>query len=405
MQKLSSLLSKNKKGAASLYVVIFTTILFGVITLSFIRIILSESRQSSNDDLSQSAYDAALAGVEDAKIAVNQYYKCLSSNPNDSSCNQYRGKTPFGGDCSHSNLLDYLGRDTGSDSEVKIQESSSNNSDQAYTCVLLSDETADYRATLTSDTRTKVVPLGVRRGSDGNYVSSNLNEAKSIKFSWYSDLNGTKMKNINTHNGLFSDKNGATVPPVVSLTLIKAHGQINIRDLNTDDNGSDYSTMILLPTDPSKEDSTDTITNDQIAAAGNASSKNSPFQIKCQSGGDFACEVTLSGLSFNADDSAFLVISLPYGDEYTDFKVALKNSNGEDMPFKGVQVSVDSTGRTNQLIRRVETRLDPADLFFPYPQYELDFNGNPNEEAIRKKFWITNNCWTDQGTCNNNGQL
>lgn len=151
----------------------------------------------------------------------------------------------------------------------------------------------------------------------------------------------------------------------------------------------------------------DVITNDQIIAAGNASDKNpnSPFQIKCQSGGDFACEVTLSGLSFNVDDSAFLVVSLPYGDEYTDFKVALKNSDNEDLPFKGVQVSVDSTGRTNQLIRRVETRLDPADLFFPYPQYELDFNGNQDEEAIRKKFWITNNCWTDSGACNNNGQL
>ena len=71
--------SSTKKGAASLYVVIFATILFGVITLSFIRIILSESNQSSNDDLSQSAYDSALAGVEDAKIAVNRYYQCPSN--------------------------------------------------------------------------------------------------------------------------------------------------------------------------------------------------------------------------------------------------------------------------------------------------------------------------------------
>lgn len=67
--------SLSKKGVASLYVVIFATILFGVITLSFIRIILSESQQTGNDDLSQSAYDAAMAGVEDAKLAVNQWYK------------------------------------------------------------------------------------------------------------------------------------------------------------------------------------------------------------------------------------------------------------------------------------------------------------------------------------------
>ena len=69
---------ETKKGMASLYVVLFATILFGVITLSFVRIIISEVIQSSNDDLSQSAYDSALVGVEDAKIAVNRYYQCLS---------------------------------------------------------------------------------------------------------------------------------------------------------------------------------------------------------------------------------------------------------------------------------------------------------------------------------------
>ena len=76
-------LTATKKGVASLYIVIFATILFGVITLSFIRIILSESRQTSNDDLSQSAYDSAMAGVEDAKIAVNRYYQCRT-NPSQS---------------------------------------------------------------------------------------------------------------------------------------------------------------------------------------------------------------------------------------------------------------------------------------------------------------------------------
>ena len=61
-----SCLKSERQGVASLYVVVFATILFGVITLSFTRIILSEVEQSSDDDLSQSAYDAALAGVEDA---------------------------------------------------------------------------------------------------------------------------------------------------------------------------------------------------------------------------------------------------------------------------------------------------------------------------------------------------
>ena len=71
MMKLQNF-RESKKGVASLYAVVFATILFGVITLSFVRIILSEARQSDDDELSQSAYDSALAGVEDAKRAVNK---------------------------------------------------------------------------------------------------------------------------------------------------------------------------------------------------------------------------------------------------------------------------------------------------------------------------------------------
>lgn len=99
-----------------------------------------------------------------------------------------------------------------------------------------------------------------------------------------------------------------------------------------------------------------------------------------------------------------LVVSLPYGDIVTDFAVTLKDAEGNIIPFENVQVSVDSTGRANQLLRRVETRLDPADIFFPYPQYEVELSGT-DEESLLKYYWITANCWTDKGTCANNGRL
>ena len=65
---------ETRKGVTSLYVVIFATILFGVMTLGFIKLMVSESSQSSDEQLSESAYDAAMAGVEDAKVAASKYY-------------------------------------------------------------------------------------------------------------------------------------------------------------------------------------------------------------------------------------------------------------------------------------------------------------------------------------------
>ena len=129
----------------------------------------------------------------------------------------------------------------------------------------------------------------------------------------------------------------------------------------------------------------------------------------CSATSEFACEVSL-GTTIGADDTAFLVISLPYEDVVSDFAVELLDASGNVVNFEGVQISVDSTGRTSQLVRRVETRLDPADLYFPYPQYEIEATGDGGD-ALKKYFWITNNCWfnqptrPDQGTCDNNGDI
>ncbi len=397
--------SSTKKGVASLYVVIFATILFGVITLSFIRIILSESNQSSNDDLSQSAYDSALAGVEDAKIAVNRYYKCVNDGGTPDSC---RFNELFGGDCDDFKLKGYLGYDY--EGEVLIQESNTsassnnNNSDQAYTCVILSNIVSDYRSTLTSDTRTRVVPLGIG--------ATDLNKVKSIEFRWYSEINGTEFKNLN-HNGSLANINEATTPPTISLTLLKTPANFSISDFNNS-TSTNYSTMILLPSDENNGNAITTLSQNEISLAGNSDKStngvpdaNSPYQIKCTHS-EFACSVTLgtstSPLVFDAGGNAMLVVSLPYGDIVTDFAVTLKDAEGNIIPFENVQVSVDSTGRANQLLRRVETRLDPADIFFPYPQYEVELSGT-DEESLLKYYWITANCWTDKGTCANNGRL
>ena len=71
---------KFKKGAASFYVVAFSTLILLIIAASFTALVIAQITRSSNADLAQSAYDSALAGVEDAKLAFYNYQKCLAQH-------------------------------------------------------------------------------------------------------------------------------------------------------------------------------------------------------------------------------------------------------------------------------------------------------------------------------------
>lgn len=395
MKRINSHLQKSqtKQGVASLYVVIFATILFGVITLSFVRIILSEASQSSKDDLSQSAFDAAMAGVEDAKTAIS---KCLNQNNGDiTKCDSLI----FNTDCKDNKLQKYLYSDFDAE-EVKVQEtSSSNGTDQAYTCLIMSRKTADYRTTLNSETRSKVVPIGIS--------SADLADVGSIQINWYSNENGANFDHLRD-DSTFANSADAPVPPAISVTLIKTADQINLDNYNNS-NGKDYSTMIFLPVKDSVPDDQirSTLSSTEIENAADSARKHEPYQVKCQRDADFACKVTLQP-TLVSGGSAFLVLGLPYGGTDTDFQIVLLDKDGNIKDFDGAQISIDSTGRANQLYRRVETRLDPADGFFPYPEYELTLGDGGGNDAFKKNFWITRKCWTEKGVCDgnrNNGEL
>lgn len=423
MEKLRLLRKKSKQGVASLYVVLFSTILFGVITLSFMRIVLSEAGQSSDDDLSQSAYDSALAGVEDAKRAVNDYYGCLSRGGSAASCN---AAALFDNDCTDGiGLAQYLyGNYSTPDEgwEVKIQETAvgsaaaDNNSDQAYTCVVISDRVPDYRGTLTTDTRTRVIPLSVYDGE--RTTNTNTAQVAKIRFQWYSRLNEGTTSNFNlSAGGKFRDQD--TLPPTIQLSFIHLPENLGTIDFNSanNNNGYHYSTLLLVPAAQNNTSSAaTTVTWNTLDNVSNVTNgvQNTPVEVTCTSTADFACTVDLEiGTNrLGNRDSVFLVASMPYGDAVMDFAAEMLDAGGNTVQLVGSQISVDSTGRTAQLVRRVETRLDPADLYFPYPQYALELDDGGGD-ALRKSFWITANCWYSNkltgnyagGTCDNNGEL
>ena len=184
---------KFREGAASFYIVAFSTLILLVVATSFAAIIISEITRTSNDDLSQSAYDSAMAGIEDAKLAYYNYQNCKVS-PSNAKCNEiikYVEHPEKGDEC---NMVgNILGRST------EIQEYTetntiSNNMQQEYTCVMLQTKTKGIESTLNSVNSMRVYELNFAdiEKEDGTIDTSGETIATRItkaKISWFSGAN------------------------------------------------------------------------------------------------------------------------------------------------------------------------------------------------------------------------
>lgn len=428
-----------------MYVVVFTTLVLSVLTASFIRIMISEKQQTTNYDLSQSAYDSALAGVEDAKTAVLKYHKCLSDGftKNSSAIPGTCGYIIYAMEDGIKNkscdvVADVLHRTKESSGEVTIQETNttatnSNASfmDQAYTCVTIEEELNDYRAYLDSNNRLRLVPLR----------SDNTSNIKGIQFQWYSEANASSRTTATKYmsNGKLqpNDVGNPYAPPVITFDIFQTDSEsfynqkpnFTLGELSanngTGSNGTDHARLVLYPA-LSGSDLTNKI-NASLVLNQSDKNNNSPIKIKCDNAPNaagFYCStyielpMTYRLSNTRSPDSFFAMVTLPYGAPATDFSISLctdsdgslcsatansgANSTDGITTFSAVQAKIDSTGRANDLYRRVETRVETVDTGFPYPQYVLDV-----ADDISKEMWVTKNCISvengDGHTCSDNG--
>lgn len=408
-------MKKFKKGAASFYIVAISTLILVIIAASFAAVIISEIARTSNDDLAQSAYDSALAGVEDGKLAFYNYRNCLKNNAE--GCSEI---IKWFDEANNSNstkdkcdmVAEILGREVEKDENgngmgVLVQEKTGaggNNLQQAYTCVVVKTALSDYRATLTGNDPTKVI----RANFDGVDVS----EIESIRVSWQSDKEDVVNQNSNfgSNGGIFNTK--APMPPVISVGLIQTAETFSLSDFDmTVGDKTDRGTLYLVPTDKSNIEPVDgkyqVAQNGHIGKEGflksnDKTTTNLPYVVYCAENDEFACSATIElpdpvGGSRNSD-TFMVAISMPYAGSSTDVKLEFCTTsscfveNGEitedtestAISINNTQVSIDSTGRANDLYRRVDVRLDMADNADPYPMYAIQLLGSGDSSLIKK---------------------
>lgn len=420
-----------KRGVASFYVVAFSTLILVIVAASFAAIIISEINRTANDDLSQSAYDSALAGVEDAKLAFANYTSCLERGESKASGLNGDGVLSCGEiiyimedeekSCDMTaRMLGRLSDNANDVGEVIVKESDVDNKMlQAYTCVKIQTVLKDYRSTLSEANSSKIVRVRLD--------DRDASEVKTVRISWYADSNSTLLNFNNFDNSRVTFpsivKKRAATPPTIGLTLIQTKkGGFSYSDFErTVGSNTDRGTLFLVPTN-NKEAAGKNLEdnyygaynglNNMISSAGFIKSndktvKNLPYAVYCDpdGGNEFVCSATIALPDpvggERSNDTFVFVVSLPYNQPSTDFALELcDNANGcsetrvendeeeiisHQMNLKGMQISIDSTGRANDLFRRVETRLEGTDDAYPYPLYAIQLLGDENDKSLLKK--------------------
>ena len=380
---MAMLTRRHESGAVSLFLVVFAMLLITIVTLSFLRIMITDQQQASLSDLSQSAYDSSLAGVEDAKRALIYYQTSCNNDAstckaqkdiiNSTSCNTGLQK-----------VVPNVKADNDKNPVIDIpvaQSQSSGDSalNQAYTCVKMKLETEDYLGTVQANT-SKLIPL------------KSTAPFKSVTVEWYmaTDLgsNSTALDMIGNsaaNKPLYLQKNWPLNRPSLMRTQLMQFGSTFKLDsfdaAQSSPLNSNANTLFLYPTSAGAiAPITDTV-------AMNKDVRQVPYglpqPVKCLSNlsaGGYACTVTITlpQAVGQTDDTRTAYLRLTPLYNATHYRVTL----GDGALFDGVQPSIDSTGRANLQYRRVNSRVDLIDTAFPFPEAAVDLSGNLCKDFI-----------------------
>jgi Tfp pilus assembly protein PilX len=340
----------REAGVVSLFTVIFFTILLSVLTLGFARIMISERRQSTDEDLTTRAYYAAESGVEDAKRALKQYYPNPADhaklNASTTSCSVPQG---------------YNGVISATD---KI----------GYSCMLMDLNPSDIQATLPGDDTS--LQWAIRSQNDAAF--------NKLRISWHSlsdTIDGTSVAfrpAIDTTNLTYGNWNsgGTPYPAMLRMQIFGfprtgSFGRAQTESLN--------NVGFLNPTNASGP------TNVPI---GNLNSEASPTSVSCTSDttqyGGYACQATIDIASLNtASNYLFLRLKGLYDQNGTKVKVELLNG-GNVVDTQDAQAMVDVTGYAGDVFRRVQSRVSLDTTNTLLPEFGLESGDN-----ICKHFEIT----------------
>lgn len=321
--------SLTERGAVSMLTVIFLALLLTIITTSFVRLSITEQRQSIDDDLTTRAFYAAESGVEDAKRAIAEFQAGQPVTLNEDVCQPASVVT--------NGLL-------------------SSDLDAEYTCQLIDLSPANFQDDL-DPWEAVTIPL------------SGADPFSSVLIEWHIHEEGQPYdRRANGQQflppvGSWNGGNASRTFPAMLRAAVFSHPAGN----SFTPGQVQQAAVFINPA--STASNTNPFSNDgSIINGGCAPRTPTP--------GQYACRVTLTNI--NSSRTNYLRLQALY--RATDVQVTLVGTLLED-----VQAIVDVTGRAGDVFRRIEARVSLINQEFPFPDIALWSNSD-----ICKDITVTN---------------
>lgn len=349
---------EKQRGAVSLLVVVFAAMLMVVITISFVKLMIQDQSEASQTDLSQSAYDAAQAGVEDAKRLLLANQKDPSAYPISSTptCDMV------------ANGLGLTTTATGVSVQTNNEKAAGgNNYDESYTCDEITMDTPDVTATPLGANKSFLVPINT------------TSPTNTLNIDWFTqaDAGATKPTYLtNTRFPTAASWTAASQAPVLRVQLIQIDpGGFTLNDLDANEaSATQTGTVFLVPQNGSTANPANATQNILALDSRRGSltaqpASSTPRPVLClgtthtfaESSTGYACNVTIQWKTASTTGVYLRITPL-----YSGTSVSLNFGSGSNT-FDNVQPQIDSTGRANTEYRRVSTRIMYGNTNFPFP--------------------------------------
>lgn len=319
--------ARSEAGVVSIMVTMVMMIVIGLIVLGFAEISRNEQRNSLDDQLSVQAYYAAESGINDARTIMDAAVAAGAAVQDKTIC--------------------------GNQGTYTLDDTVDAAHDVSYTCVLVNS--APTSLTYNVGYSSTVVPIVSTGSAFGSLTLSWKLPAGSSGSAagCYTNVGNLDHLPVASGSGQWSCDY-----PLLRVDMLDANGGLARTSWN-----ANTATMFFVPFNSNSVGNNVTLT-----------ARGTAVPARC---GATVCTATITGL---AGTKYYMRIATLYRTN------SLLTITAGNKPFSGAQATIDSTGKAQDVLRRVLVAVDLTDA----NAYQIPSAGLITEDSVCKRFGVTN---------------